>query len=690
MHPGGETALVLYTLLHVGQSMDDPRLRWNSTDLAPVVKIVNDMPALTNYLACFKALGLSLTPVRAETKRALSECRETILRCTKPDGSVTYDPNYLYKNPRSWDNSNAQYALLALWALDDVGVEIPLEVWRRADGYWRGNQKVDGGWPYDTKWRPNSNAPMDAAGLASLYITLDETIPSYAVPPLTPRQDAPMAAALAKVTTEFTPQSNDYYYLYCCERVGLASGLKFFNEVNWYTRAAESITAAQGGDGRWTGMFVDKNLGGENPIVCTCYALLILARGRNPVMFNKLEYGDKDSRWNARPRDDAYLTHWMSKQFEKPLNWQVVNTKVNAEEWFDAPILLITGSQDPKFTDADIAKLKTFVEAGGTIFSTADGADKEFTEAIKKKYAPALVDRKYEMQDLLPTDPLFDAQLWTKIASPPPMMGLSNGVRQLWIHSTVDMGASWQNRKVATQEHFFIPANLQRYATGKGSLRNKLQSIIVPPATEGSNRSLTLARLDYAGNPDPEPGAWRRFAKLAAYRFHTTLTVTTVKIADLDPAKYPIVHMTGTTSFTLTDDEIAALKKYINGGGLLFADSAGGSAKFAAAFTELAAKLVPDKPLAAIPANDRLYNGSIDESIQLDDADYRKFTVATRGRSSTLRLQAATRDGRHMIIFSEDDVTSGLLGTDTWGISGYTPDYACSLARNILLYSAAK
>ena len=39
------------------------------------------------------------------------------------------------------------------------------------------------------------------------------------------------------------------------------------------------------------------------------------------------------------------------------------------------------------------------------------------------------------------------------------------------------------------------------------------------------------------------------------------------------------------------------------------------------------------------------------------------------------------------MIFSPLDLTSGLLGTNTWGIIGYAPDYAQSLLQNIILWT---
>src|SRR6185295_12763850 len=114
-----------------------------------------------------------------------------------------------------------------------------------------------------------------------------------------------------------------------------------------------------------------------SPISSTSFALLFLARGRNPVAFNKLQY---NGRWNARPRDDLVLTHWISRRFERPLNWQIVNLDQDVSDWLDAPVLLITGSRDPKFTDEDVARIRSFIAAGGIVFSTAENANQEFTD----------------------------------------------------------------------------------------------------------------------------------------------------------------------------------------------------------------------------------------------------------------------------------------------------------------------
>jgi len=115
--------------------------------------------------------------------------------------------------------------------------------------------------------------------------------------------------------------------------------------------------------------------------------------------------GGEGGHWNNRSRDVARLTEKMAKNFERPLSWQIVTHLSKPEDWMDAPLLFIAGSEDPRFSLEDIEKLRAYVEMGGIIFSSADGESAAFTEAVRK-YASQIVPGR-EMRELPPTHPLF-------------------------------------------------------------------------------------------------------------------------------------------------------------------------------------------------------------------------------------------------------------------------------------------
>jgi len=592
------------------------------------------------------------------------------------EGAIAEDKGYIADAQMHifGDNSNGQYGILGVWALSDWGMEIPNKYWENLDAFWRRMQKADGSFVYWSAGAPDGDGSpaMGVAGIASLFICQEFVDTELR---LTPKPDKPIDAGLAWLNKQFTGDG-DSYYLYGVERVGLASGLKFFGTKNWYKEGAERIIKGQGQDGSFGG-------GSYGPTVNTSYALLFLARGRNPVVFNKLEYKGP---WNARARDDAYVTRWISKRYEKPVNWQSVNLQVSTDEWLDAPILLITGSVDPKFTKEDVAKLRQFVNAGGMIFSTADGNSQAFTTAMRK-YAGEVVNKKYEMRQLTRGHDLFSRELGVDLPNPPALIGLSNGVRELWIHSTQDVGADWQMRKFSTKS-FELGAALYFYASGNGSLRSKLQPLAVAPGTDATTQNITVARIDYAGNADPEPEAWARLAKLAKAQYKTDVKVETVKFADLDAKKYPLATLTGTTKVTFTDEDAGRLRTYLDNGGLLFADAAAGNAEFAESCRDLFNRVYPDSHLEPLPPDSPIYTGSMPEGVKIDSVEFRRFgELKLQRKVRSPSLQAINVQDKLKVLFSAWDISSGFLGTNTWGVIGYAASTSEKLGRNIVLYA---
>ncbi|MCL2640831.1 MAG: DUF4159 domain-containing protein, partial [Phycisphaerales bacterium] len=269
----------------------------------------------------------------------------------------------------------------------------------------------------------------------------------------------------------------------------------------------------------------------------------------------------------------------------------------------------------------------------------------------------------------------------------PPLQGMSNGIRELWVHSPVDVGADWQMQRFASQHSFELGRALYFYASGKASLRSKLSPLVVE-VKGGTGRPLTLARVDYAGNADPEPGAWERMTKIAKASLQIDLKPEMVKFADLDPKKHPLAHLTGTTTVTFTDDEAAALKAYLNAGGLLFVDAAGGNADFIASCKALFQKVYPNEELAPLSPDNPIYVGAAHGGgVKLDSIDFRTYgRLKLQRRVNAPDFHGITVGDRTPIIFSSWDVCSGFLGTSTWGILGYGPKSAEALGRNLLLY----
>ncbi len=677
----GEFMLETYALLHVGADTQDDRLHFRDENMQIAVDVLTHADTHATYATALQALALAELPQLPEIKTAMARAAARLENGTDAAGGYTYA---LDKSTSiNHDQSNSQYGLLGVWAAADFGTTVPMNYWQATDNFWRAMQTPSGGWGYSADG-PNTTPSdtMTAAGTASLFVCkefLDRT------PSLNPKPDAVLDAGLSALITGFKPDSTNYYYLYGVERVGLASGLKYLGSTNWYRAAALNIVKSQQADGSFNSSFV-----GANAVRSTCYALLFLVRGRAPVVMNKLSY---DGPWNARPRDSANVHARLGRMLERHLNWQSVPVTAPYEEWLDAPLLLITGSKDPHFTPDDVDKFRKFVQAGGIIFSTADGGSQEFTDAMRR-YATDMAGPGHAFRQLPPDHPLYT--VFGKPKNIPLLLGVSNGLRELWIHSPVDLGAIWQARTNPTADAWELPARLFFYAAGKGGLRSKLESLAVPEPLTPPTESISVAQLTYAGSEDAEPGAWPRLAKLMALDAsmggaHRNVELHTIAINDLGTLSPPpaLAHLAGTGKLILTEQEQAALQIYVQSGGTLFVEALGGDATFAASARDLLATLFPTAKLKTVPATYLLYTGGISpDAVPINSVEYRKFWILAHGPLTTPRLQYMTVSGRLGVLFSEDDITSGLLGTNTWGISGYMPASSIALARNIVLFAS--
>lgn len=675
---GGVTALCTYALLAAGDDPQQARMKRTLQWLAAC-------PMHGTYARSLRAnvwgmLGRD-TPFRKHLLVDVKWLTDSV------DGRGAY--NY-YPGPKvagspadprpeeavRYDNSNSQLAVLGVWAGVRNGVEVPLNYWQQVERHWISDQNPDGGWGY--RRGRTSYGSMSVAGLASMFICFDNIYYMDFLGCKADTADPHIVKGMKWLDQNFSATRNPgyggyyYYYLYGVERVGLASGYKYFGKKDWYKLGASALLRRQRPDGQWGG------------VVDTSFALLFLARGRHPVLFNKLEYPGS---WNPRPRDLANLTRWMSRTFETQVNWQIIHLGVPVAEWHDAPILYISGAVAPRFSKQDLEKLRRFVHQGGVIFSEAACSQATFTLAMKRYYARLFPE--YELKRLGRGHPLFSKDLHFPIRTGWGLSGISNGVRLLAIHAAAEVSRAWQLNNYATEgDAFRLAANIYFYVTDKGILPPRGVSRWPRKMNLASVESLRVARIRHAGNWNPEPLAWRRFAILMSNRYRQAVDVSEpMEIAKLDAAQWPAAAMTGTAWFEFTDEQKRALVKYVAAGGTLVVDAAGGSDAFAAAAESQIRNLLPGGEYVLIPGKHAIYDKA---GPRIDKVRYRRATRTSVIDPRKPRLRGVSYKGRIAIVFSRDDLTAGLVGYPCWGLKGYKPDSAFALMRNILLYANGK
>ena len=79
-------------------------------------------------------------------------------------------PNGLWSYPGAGgDNSNSQFAVLALHEAERAGARVKQATWRRAAKYWKDCQNPDGSWGYQAGWADGLGS-MTCAGIGATVI----------------------------------------------------------------------------------------------------------------------------------------------------------------------------------------------------------------------------------------------------------------------------------------------------------------------------------------------------------------------------------------------------------------------------------------------------------------------------------------------------------------------------------------
>lgn len=693
----GMNALAVYALMQAGLSIDDQRIKRNSPMMGRLIDGMKILPATEGpavYARGIRATALALYD-RPEDRAALQADVTYLLRAHS-QGGYSYGG---FNPPRTpaWDNSNSQYGLLGVWSGAEVGIEVPGEYWADVETHWNTSQNSDGTWSY----QPQEPAALGitAAGIASLLVAHQWTeFPSFrgdvGLDPFTPS----LRSAL-----QYWEAGDNYlqfgishygpgYAIYGIERVGLACGFKFFGTHEWYRELARQLVARQHADGSWRGDLRGQEQQDEpawHDLLDTAYITIALARARHPVLMNKLRFdhapGMNNRYWDNRPNDMNHLATWSGHELERPLNWQIVSLERDWMDWMDSPVLYFACHRPLQFSDDDYAKFRKYVDNGGMIFTQADGDSESFTRFITE-FAHKLFPN-YEMVDVPPNHPIYSVNY--KLDGYPPLKMVSNGSRILLLHSLKDISRYWETRDDKLHKRLFQAGlNIALYAGGKRDLKNKLVTTYVPepkPLAKDALR-IKLLRLSYNGNWDPEPAAWDRCRRVFQNATGCAIDLDTVALKDLQPGTAPLAHLTGNVAYEITAAESTALRGYVEAGGVVLIDCCGGSGRFADSIRNSLARTFGQSRLQQISRHHPVLQAGPPGMSDLSKPKFRQIILDKLGPRFAAGLEMLSV-GKGHLIFSPHDITTGLLGTDTWEIWGFAPDFCQRVVQNVVFWT---
>ena len=199
--------------------------------------------------------------------------------------------------------------------------------------------------------------------------------------------------------------------------------------------------------------------------------------------------------------------------------------------------------------------------------------------------------------------------------------------------------------------------------------------------------TLRVSRLRYGGNWNPEPRAWQRMGRVFTLATGWGIDVNDVDVAALKPKSADIAVLTGTDAAEFSPTDVAAVRDFVKAGGVVMIDVCGGRGAFDQSISdELIPQAFPGLHPRPLTSDDPLVSPGLPGMADLAKPSMRLYSVQSPTYVPTLPLELSFGAGH--VIYSPNDLTSGLLGTGTWGINGYNAEYSCSFMQNLLLWTA--
>ncbi len=711
-YPGGVTALCTLALLNAGVEPSHPQIQ-------KALAFLRKIEPTATYSVALQTMAFCAAAPRRD--QILIQRNVRWLEKTQLDKGQWSYPGV------GGDNSNSQFALLALHEAERVGAKVQPKTWVRAAEYWSGCQNPDGSWGYQAGWTEGLGS-MTCAGIAATVICSNHVNPPNAevqnglIQCCQKREDGDsLERALKWLGRNFSVTRNPgrrgaghiwhYYYLYGLERVGRLTARRLIGEHDWYREGAELLARQQDPfSHHWTGTGHAE----DKPHIATSMALLFLSKGRRPVLLAKLAHGP-DEDWNNHHSDVAHLTARAEKLWGLDLTWQIFDLRTaSVDDLLQAPVLFLTGSREPELAGQE-KKIRDYLDRGGFLFAEACCVDgSRFEKGFRKFLDRVFPEKEYRLRRAGPEHPLWRVEELVRPESPyvGRLWTVEYGCRTCVVFSEIDLSCYWElygrgrtrglpeTVKLRLADANAIGMNVLAYATNREPKGKEAAFVGADHLDElnaaGSRGIIQIAKLQHGGGCNDAPGALVNLLRAAAQgdlKLRISTTEFPMRANDKSLPRFLLAFMHGRHDFRWTPGEQESLRRYLENGGTLFADSICASKEFAKAFRREIQAVMPEVSLRRIPANDPLL------STATGGFDLRKVNrrdpveqgagqpMRTRVRKVEPELEGISIDGRWAVIFSPYDISCALEKHESLECRGYTREDAARLGLNVLMYA---
>jgi hypothetical protein len=417
-------------------------------------------------------------------------------------------------------------------------------------------------------------------------------------------------------------------------------------------------------------------------------------------------YGE-DIYWNATPNDVNNLLKSMKEQVDANFQMDIRPLDEVSEDPEQNPLLYRSGHYNFSYTPGERQKLRYYLLNGGMIIYNTGLGSQPFYRSVIRELGEIFPEQP--VQRLSSDHPVFhafydvDHVQYTPAVRAAGFQGdepwfdaVEINCRVVALVSRWCMAVGWQGdvkddyQAYRPESAFRLGVNILTYASAmRAWAKNAAQSMKFVDKVESYTDTMGVGQIMY-------DGVWKtRHAGLSVllqtFNERTGIPVkfSLKELRLADPAIFnaPLLYLTGHEHFELKPAELAALRKYLENGGFLFAEACCGRKGFDLAFRKLIATVLPGKDLARIPPGSTLFR----DPNEIATVGVTPALMENLGQAnSEPYLLGVDIDGHFGVIYSPLGLAGGWELSQSPYARGCNDISSIKLGQNILLYSVTQ
>jgi len=665
---------------------------------------------LISYLASRKSKRIEFLSLRAEllaralprlsggarrtAETVLNADLATVLKNQRDDGVWYYEVG-------RWPNMDATYAAYQTLLLGIAeGYKVPDAPLTKAVAFFVQRQQERGGWAGNPQDNPNDGTDFVTTmrGLTCLAqvgedVSTGRTGASKGEEALRQR----VAKALDYVRNPYRDWAGgdekvrDWYFHrqgYFLARLIHSVPMETIGDANlardWFLR----VLRMQAGDGHWE---TPKQEDGSNSnVVATAFVLYELAQlAKPPLVCEMVE--DRSAAvlanrglWNA--------VEVLSLGAPRAMCYDRARLGLDYDRFKDVPLAYLRITDAFRLADQEKTNLRRYVASGGTILAQLDGGNRDLVAVAERELAVLWPGVSLE--------PLQRSHaVWKTagtVAQRPTLLGLDDGVRTFAFvfqsNAICDLALGRSAARVAAFQTF---DNIVHYA-----LEGELDLAARLDVAEADTTAVKLGpgKIVSIGLVTPKPGAeasalpydgWASaagvFPKSAGLRL---LGPKTIGCADPNLPLCDVAYLPLVDGLRLADDEAAALKAYLAGGGFLLMEARLGDGRALSVARRLAA--AAGLAMAAAPRDCPMLTGQFGDGAKGFDVERTHLRADGKLTQGATELRLLTAGDKVVGAYSPRDLAVSASGIRCWGLRGYAPSDARRILANVIVSRSRK